>query len=207
MAQINQEIGPQAFEIVLIRIGEILANELANQFQLFETPELENLEVWVNRYVPFDKSEMPAVNISVDNGQYSGQTAKGTDDGLYTYNIDVFTNAKGRADDYQGDEGGDQLAIAKRNKIMGIIRAILRNPAFNTLGYDAPPGFVMGIPHVNSILFAEPNTEDTARNVMGRVVFEVKLPETTSLLEPDLLYGYETVVKLEFTEKGYKWKN
>ncbi len=203
MAVINAQIPQQNFELVLERIGEILANELANQFTLFPVPMavLEGLVVWKNRYVPFDKSEMPAVNVSLGSGQYDGQTVK-SDDGTYLYNIDVFTYAKGT-----DAKAGDQHSIDRLHRIMGICRAILRNPKFKTLGYETPPGFVMGIPHVNSIQFATPDPDDTARNVMGRLVFSVKLPETTELIEPELLYGYQTVVKLSETDKGYMWQS
>lgn len=201
MAVINALIPQQNFELVLERIGEILTNELSNQYTLFpvETAVLEGLLVWKNRYVPFDKSEMPAVNVSLGSGQYSGQTVK-SDDGLYQYNIDVFTNAKGT-----DDKAGDQHSIDKLHRIMGICRAILRNPKFKTLGYETPPGFIMGIPHVDSIQFATPDHEDTARNVMGRLVFSVRMPENTELIEPELLYGYDTIVKLYDTDKGYLW--
>lgn len=199
MAIINTQIPQQNFELVLERIGEILANELANQFVLYPEPMalLENLVVWRNRYVPYDKSEMPSVNVSLGSGQYGGQTVK-SDDGTYLYNIDVFTNAKG--DD---DKAGDQHAIDKLHRIMGICRAILRNPKFKTLGYE--PGLIMGVPHVDSIQFATPDPDDTARNVMGRLIFTVKMPETTELIEANLIYGYDTVVKLTETEKGFKW--
>lgn len=203
MAVINTQIPQQNFELVQERIGEILANEILNQFTLFPTPMalLEGLVVWNNRYVPFDKSELPAINISLGSGQYGGQTVK-SDDGTYQYNIDVFTNAKGTE-----DENGDQLAVAKLHRILGIVRAILRNPKFKTLGYETPPGFIMGIPRVESIQFPTQDPEDTARNVMGRLVFSVKMPETTELIDPDLIYGYETIVKLAETDKGYRWES
>lgn len=195
MALINTIIPQQSFEVVRDRIGEIIGVELANQALLSFNYDLDP-DVWVNRFVPFDKEEIPAVNITINGIGFEDHHVKQSD-GTVQYNIDVYTQAKTNKDD-----AGDQLAMAKLHRLMGVVRAILKNPKFKTLAFA--PGFIMSST-INNMAFAEPNSDDGTSTVMGRLVMSVKMPETTELINPNNIDGWDSQIKLELTDQGYKY--
>lgn len=193
MSLITQAIPPQAFEIVRDRIGAILADEINRQFIITGDAELD-LDVWVERFVPFDKEEIPTVNVSLVSGAFSGHTQKNTD-GLYSYAIDVHAKAKSSEDDR-----GDSLAVIRLHRLMGICRAILENPYYKTLGFTPP--FIMNR-HCESVSIADPGRQDATSAAMGRLIFSVRVIENTELVSPAALYMNNTRVKLHETDKGY----
>ena len=200
MAVIPGEIGRQSYELVGDRIAEILADELPEQFTLSTAAtnikSVLMAEVYTERVVPFDKEEVPCVNVQLASGDYAGQTVKQAD-GTYTYFIDCYASAKNTDNDM-----GDQFAIVKLKKLMGVIRAIIQDARYLTLGYDR--GFVMSR-QITSIAIGNTPQQDAAHIVMGRLTLVVKVPETVDLIEPVLIAGYTTTVKLYDTEKGYLW--
>ena len=68
---INTLIGQQKFELIRDRIAEILSTEIANQATI-EGHDLwtENIFVWLERTAPFDKSELPCINVSMSSGEF-----------------------------------------------------------------------------------------------------------------------------------------
>ena len=200
MAVIPGEIGRQSYELVGDRLAEILADELPEQFALStaatELKSVLQAQVFTERIVPFDKTEVPCVNVQLASGDYSGQTVKQAD-GAYTFFIDCYASAK-NTDDVKGD----QYALVKLKKLMGVIRAILQDTRYLTLGYSR--GFVMSR-QVTGIAISNNAQQDAAHIVMGRITMTVKVPETVELIEPELIAGYETTVKLYETEEGYLW--
>lgn len=200
MAVIQGEIGRQSYELVGDRIAEILADELPEQFALSTAaPELKSVlaaQVFTERVVPFDKTEVPCVNVQLASGDYSGQTVKQSD-GTYTFFIDCYASAKNTE-----DAKGDQYALIKLKKLMGVIRAILQDTRYKTLGFTAP--FVMSR-QVTGIAISNNAQQDATHTVMGRITLVVKVPETVELIEPELIAGYQTTVKLFETELGYLW--
>lgn len=196
MPQINSVIPSQNFEAVRNRIGEILADELANQYTLAGDDDL-NVDVYIERSVPLAWNKMPAVNILLSRGPQDNQH-QGAADGTYVFNIDCYASAKST-----DDENGDALAATKVQKLVGVCRYILEHTAYRTLGFA--PGFI-GNKKVEEIQFQDPeNTQDATSTAKGRIVFSVRVQETTTLLDADLIAGYDTVVKLGETEEGYRW--
>jgi hypothetical protein len=193
MSLINGIIPPQNFELVRDRIAEILTTEVANQFILTSNPDFD-LDIWIERSIPFDKEELPTINGNLATGSFSGHTQK-TTDGTYTYFIDCFTKAVSTDDDK-----GDQLASIKLQRLLGICRAILEDPKYKTLGFSPPSIFNR---HCESLSIAEPGKQDAASSVMGRLSFIVKVPETVELITPILLGRNDTRVKLFETDRGY----
>lgn len=194
MILITGLIAPQAFEVVRDQVGAILAEEMHNQSVLDgNNPEIDPV-IWVERFIPFDRSELPAVNVTLAKGQIDGTTVAQSD-GMYTYNIDVYSKAKETA-----GEKADKTAMLRLQRILGLCRAILMDAQYKTLGF-APP-FVM-MRQVNSLSIAEPDQRDAASSVMGRVTLQVKVPEITALLVPQNLAQSNTQVKLEETDKGF----
>lgn len=197
MSVIPGLISPQSFEIVRDRIGSILADELANQSALDGNNPDINARVWVERVVPFDHTDMPACNVIFSRGGLEGHTAVQTD-GIYTYFIDFYAKAKSGA-----VTQGDSLAIFRLHRLIGLGRAILENPRYKTLGFVPP--FVMHR-RAAEIVISDPGQQDAISTVMGRLVFNVKCPETTELIAPAIIAGYDTQVKLFQTEKGYVYQ-
>jgi hypothetical protein len=193
MSVINGIIPPQKFEVIRDKICAILTDEIANQFVLTSDATLD-LDVWRERFIPFDESELPAVNVSVATGNFSGHTQVSTD-GTYTYFIDVHTKAA-----TTGDDPGDSLAMLKLQKILGICRAILEDPKYKTLGLTAP---IIFFRKCETLSISDPGKQDAASAVMGRIGFSVKTTETVELITPTQLGRSDTTVKLYLTDKGY----
>lgn len=194
MSNIAGLIQPQAFELIRDRIGEILADELPAQYALSDDETWLNAQVWVDRYIPFDKSELPAVNVSLVRGEYDGQTAIQSD-GTYLYNIDAYVGAK-----TEGNSRGDALAMSRLQRLLGVCRAILESSHYITLGFDRP--FVMNR-KVLSIGIADPDKSHADSSVMGRLQLQVKVPENVETITPNVQGAHYTTVKLSATDKGY----
>lgn len=196
MSKINGIIPERSFETVRNRIGEILADEISNQFNVLTQDLNLNAKVWVERFIPFGHAEIPAVNVCLNRGMYSGQTAVQAD-GTYNFHIDLYVKAKTDATD-----DGDKKAIFRLHRLGGVIQAILENPVYQTLGFQAP--FVMSR-HVKEFLIADPSgtIKEATSAVMGRLNFSVLVPESYQLKVPNLIAGYDTTVKLYETEEGY----
>lgn len=195
MAKITGIIGEHSFELIRDRIGEILADEIANQFTLRPSETEIDATVFVDRFTPFDKSELPAVNVLLASGDYSVVTPK-CDTGDYEYYIDVYTSGK-ETDLVRGDTQSSR----NLHKLLGICRAILRSPYYSTLGFITPQ---IGHLSIASIQVMEPkNNQDATNTIWGRLVFKVKAPEFVELQTALDIDNWKTTVKLNNTEKGY----
>jgi hypothetical protein len=193
MSVIDGIIPPQKFEVIRDKICEILADEIANQFILTSDSTLD-LDVWKERFIPLDESELPAINVSLATGNFAGHS-QGTTEGTYSYFIDVHTKAATTSDDQ-----GDSLAMLKLQKILGICRAILEDPKYKTLGLTAP---IIFFRKCETLSISDPGKQDAASAVMGRIGFSVKTTETVELITPSLIGRNETTVKLYLTDRGY----
>lgn len=202
MSIINVPIGPQSFEIIRDRIGRILAQELQTQFQLNYDLNLR-ANVWIERFLPFDQAkELPSVNVQLAEGNYGGQTQIQSD-GTYRYFVDCYVSAKSS----NANGAGDQFAMSKLQRLMGVVRAIMEYSNYKTLGFNTPPGFVMNR-HWEGLQIANPDQKrvDAESSVMGRLVLSVKVPENNDLgsLAKTLNILY-TQWKLGETDRGYLW--
>lgn len=201
MAVITGEIATQSFELVRDRIAEILADELPEQFVLSTaSSDLKSVlqaEVYTERVVPFDKTDLPCINVMLSSGDYNNQDVQKVD-GAYTFFIDCYTSAKNKA-----DERADKLANIKLQKLMGVCRAILMDAQYKTLGFAAP--FIMNR-KVTALAIGNISQQDSANVMMGRLNVSVRVIESVNLKEVDLIAGFETTVKLYETEKGFLWE-
>jgi hypothetical protein len=193
MPQIPAAIPTQAFELIRNRIAEILVDELPEQATLSGDTQI-NATVYVERFVPFDHTELPALNVSLGRDVYSEQTQRSTD-GEHTYNIDVHCSAKSTP-----SVRGDSLAVFRLQKLLGVCRGVLEDSRYKTLGF-APP-FIESR-KVTAIDYAQPTEGDSTSSVMGRITFVVRAPDRNGVVTPELIAGYDTQVKLGLTEKGY----
>jgi hypothetical protein len=195
MSKIQGIIPAQQFEVVRDRIGEIIADELANQVDLTNNSEID-AEVFIERVIPFDKTDFPAINVALAKGDNAGKTYISSDWG-HIYYIDVYCSGKANNSDQ-----GDKRAILKLQKLIGIIRFIFESPYYKTLGFTAPSIQRVG---VKSFFLAQPDKDDAGNTVMGRVELNVEVPEGSETISGVVAAGYETKVKLAETDKGYKY--
>lgn len=196
-SKITYPITAQGFELVRDRIGEILIEELANQFVLNPDPDI-NCGVSIERSTPYNKTELPAVNISLFNGTYGKKEQRGVE-GVYQYNLDVFHASKAK-----GAVGGDTLSAKKLQKLMGLVRFILENPIYKTIGFA--PGFIGRVWFTEMGISDVKEKDDGVNTIMGRLILNVLLLEENVLLTPALIQGFETHVKINQTDNGYYYK-
>lgn len=198
MAKLNYIIDSQAYEKIRDRIGEILADEISNQATLDTVAGADiNAKVWAERTQAFSHTETPAVNILLARGDYSNSDAT-MDDGTYLFQIDAYTSSK--ADTVKG-KNGDLIAAQKLQRLMGIIRTILTDSAYRTLGFSAP--FIEGC-GITGISFLDPQiVTDTISVHTGRIIFSVRVPELGLGKEPTIIDSYKTSIKLSTTDEGY----
>lgn len=197
MPKINTLIPPQRYELVRDRIGEILAEELLAQFGLHHNLAITP-KVWIERFVPFNHTEVPAVAVYVADGAYSGKDQISVT-GHYNYYVDCLTAAASTTGDH-----GDKLARINLQRILGMCRAILENPVYRTLDFPAP---MVGGLAITAIQVSDPNERQEATNqAYGRLTLAVAVEELVSIEETGIpLAGSATTVTLHDTDKGYVW--
>lgn len=196
MSIITESIGPGGYELVRDRIAAILYDELSNQVAINYEEWMEVQRVYLSRYINFNESELPAINVGVgrvDLDNHDVLQADGT--GLYW--IDIHMGAKSS----QGVDGG-ALAMARMHSLVNVCRGIIEHSEYKTLGFVPP--FIM-YRRVMQLLFNPPETKDNHSVCVGRIILHVKAPETNGIYTPGIIQGYETVVKMHESEKGYMY--
>lgn len=191
MAKITHLIGRTRGEILLDKICQILTEEIASQSTLAVDPSVD-ARVWMSRYTPFDKTEMPAINVTLASADFTSKTTK-SQDVTYTYSIDVYVRGE-----------SNKSSILLKNRIAGLVRGILDNPIYKTL--DLPPA-VLRTTAIKRITHTDPldDSAPTDYITMCRLDFEVQTWEDTQGIDALILACTSTVVKLYDTEQGYYW--
>ena len=195
---INGVIPRQNYELVLDRIGSILKEELDNQ------SEFGKVSIFKERHVPFNSSQLPALNVMMETADYAGQDVISTQ-GTYVYIIEGQYAAPDRVEegsDKLHDYRGDTRSMVLLQRLMGVVRAILENPIYYTLGFIAPS---IGNRHVARMYFMKQINQDTSNVMLGRVIFSVRVHETSNLIDAPLIKENTTRVKLDLTDQGYQW--
>jgi hypothetical protein len=195
-------IPPRGYERIRDRICQILTAEFANQYQLTvdvgeADADIENVQVFMERFVPFDHSELPAVNVGIERGDYTA-FHQGQHDGTYRFFIEC--NTKAPTDD---QDGGDTVAKILVQKIMGLAQAIITDPIYKTLSF--PLGELVGHLHVEMFVFGVPTQQDGENCTMSRMSLVVKAVETNRLKDGVALTEAFTSVKLNEGAKGFYW--
>jgi hypothetical protein len=197
MAKLLGAVPRQNFELIRDKVAQILIEEFQAQLIYSGDYDLDLNGVFIERLVPFSHTELPALNIGLERGDeessHQGQSE-------WTYRYFIETNTKGKTDD---DNRGDTLAKMMSQKIMGVARAILENPAYVTLGF--PRGQLIRHRHIESFVFAESTRQDAENTNMARMILVVKTVEKTELKDTVPLLESNTTVKLFETSKGFYW--
>jgi hypothetical protein len=200
-ALIDTLIPQQNFELILNRIGEILTVEKERQI-LLGNYDLDDVQIYKERSVPFMQSELACVNVSLFSGEFQEETQMQTQ-GFYRYIIEVLTNAKSEDVSDDNDGRGDRISAIRMMRILGIIRAILMDARYMTLGFARPS---VGHRKIERMFFMGPPHQDANTSRQGRIELLVKIPETpASFVTPVDLAEHFTRVTLNDTEKGYIW--
>jgi hypothetical protein len=195
MPKINIQIPPQAYELILPRIADILIDEFEYQVLSHYNADIDS-NFFIERDTPIHADEFPAINISLARGNYDNKNAPSAD-GTYLYHIDVHTRSKDSA-----DADGDKLGNIQLQKILGLCRYILENQAYKTLGFAAP--FIGRVRCVNFDI-AAPGNQDANNTAMGRLVIEVVANEVSKMGDVRLMAGYDTQVKMGASGSGYAY--
>lgn len=195
-SKITGVIPAQNFEIIRNRICSILLLELETQFLRTYDTDLNIEKIYMERMVPFDHTELPALNVGIERGDY-GSYHQGQADAIYRYFIE--SNTKANTNEYVR---GDEKAKARVQKLLGKCRYILEDPAYRTLGFD--PG-IISHRHVESFVFAEATRNDLENTTMSRLILVVKTIETNVLKDTVVVGGNDTRVFLNESDKGYYW--
>jgi hypothetical protein len=203
MAFLTEIIPPQGFDIVANRIAEILTVEIANQvtIQSFE----ENVEVYLERIEPFDKSEDIMISVALRQGDFEGQNIRDVQ-GVYRYFVDIFVSGYAE-EDPQGII--TKPSIISKNKLyryMGLVRYILSSGKLNTLGF--PLGLIGG-KYISKMLidtdysnFGNHSNYDGTYIRFARFWYDVRVQENQDLWVGIQLQGNDTQITYENTSKG-----
>lgn len=196
MSRINHVIQPRAFEFIRDRIGAILADELAEQYGTFNVQEA-NATVTVEGDKVIDSTEMATVLVALSQDLLDNEHA-GEARGRNTFNVDCFCRAKST-----DAVDGAVLASYKAQRLVGLCYAILKDAAYDTLGYV--PGFIQNV-SIPKIGVGDPSEKDMMCTVMARMSVQVTANESTELFAPTLIQGYQTTVLVGgSTNAGYQY--
>lgn len=196
---INYFIAKQNYELILERIGAIIILELENQAVNFYNSDADNISVYVENTSAFDKVDAASISISLAPGAWDNRHA-GYVRGTYGYYVDTFTNAKTTK-----DAKGSFSSAVQANRIMGMVRAILEDPIYKTLGYD--PGNVGNVKVTNYEIGEIRKVEQDATNSrINRLFVEIQAAENDQLLTGVALSQALTLIKLELTQHGYQYQ-
>lgn len=197
MAKLNLAIPKQQIEFVRDRVANILYDELSNQYLYTYNKLFEDVNVALEGKNPYiDKTELPIVNVSYVKANYSNKH-QGQADGKYQIIVEPYCSAPSSA-----TESGDVKATFDVQYLLGVCRYILEDPVYKHLGFA--PGFIKRTFVSESVIY-EAKKDDALSTVGARLLFEVEVVETNDLIVPKLADGYDTIVKLGLTDKGYIW--
>jgi hypothetical protein len=176
------------------QIATILKEELMNQAVLdssFTEPQ-----VYLERFVEIDHSYLPAVNVTFDRGDYQNQSVK-HQLGIYTFFIEAYT--KGKTSE---QSEGSELASKHLRNLLGRCHHILMHPLYDHLNFQRPK---ISRKYIKDITVGNPTEHNSEYVSMGKLEFNVEIPELGQLATPAILQENITTVQLYDTDEGYKW--
>jgi hypothetical protein len=189
-----QKVNRRPFELVLDQIIQILSLEIPNQAILSPGEGLE-ASIYKSRFVPFQATELPAINVDLARGDYGLVTAV-DQDGVFSFNIDVYQSSN-----YSSTDRGDTLASQKLQRLVGVVQAVLMAPEYITLGFDKP--FIENRT-VKNIQFASPvDSKDANSVVMARISLDVRVCSNSDTITPNLIKGFDTQALINGTVYGH----
>jgi len=200
MAIINNAIPTANFELIRDRIGYILAEEFGYQYTLTGNDAL-NATIWVERTTPFDKTELPAINIQFIKTDYDTRDQKM----VQTENRFLFSvYAKSPT---VGSVEGSVISLLNVQKMMRMVRAIMQHPAYRTLyGDGTNPLSVRSINFTSQVIPDEKPIMDSTNTRSGFLELVVSSIERVELANGLPCLSVGTLVKVNETELGYRYE-
>ncbi len=195
MTKINIDIPQSNFELVRDKVAEIIKLELDNQAMRQNNSDF-TCEVFIERFSNVNEDEGNVIIVSVDTCELDNQTPV-SQSNEQKINIDVFCAAASSQTSPGYEKSGKLIT-----RLCGMITYILQSTVYDRLG------FANGIVErrsVKNMRFARISDEqDAFYSRMGRVELMVKTNQTYTGIEPITAAGYDTIMKIALTEKGYK---
>lgn len=194
-SKINGIIPTQNYEIIRDVIASILMEEIRNQEELTGTEYVK--AYYAERFAPVDETEFTVLNIQFEGGEYSNKDQVRVD-GNYVYYISVFSSSAASI-----EQDADNAATLKLHRVLGLIRAILSNPVYNSLGLSSK---VIANTTVSALKIAKndgPGNSDSV--IVGYIEFKVRAIENVQLIDPIPYAGGVTIAKLYLTDKGFRY--
>lgn len=151
--------------------------------------------IYVDRFVPVGHGEGNVIAVEVVGGNTNHQTPI-SQSFECIFNIDIYTEARESA------EGkGYYNSAVKLHRLAGLVRHILQSPYYDRLGL---PNGIIERRSVSAVQFAQPNEHHNANFTrMGRVSLTCRFVESQNQITPITLAAYNTIIKLDETEKGF----
>ena len=199
MSVINNKLPVRSYQVIRDRIGAILFTELSNQADLHYNPNLD-AGVWVERSLPFNHTELPAVNISLVKGSFRDKTQVNIV-GDYYFIIDCYTSAPSTP-----DINGDSEAIFRLHDLLGMCQSILEDSRFNTLGFLQPLISHLQFDEVIITDVSDRQKIDLYSVAYGRLIFIVSASDSNTPIDVTLLKDHITTAILSNTDKGYMYE-
>ena len=193
MSRIDYEIPDQRMELIGNKIALILADELNNQFEL-TGDDIYKCDVWSQRLIPFDKTELPAINVVFNRAVNSDNTPE-TSKFEYVFNITVGVNSK-----TSKLMRGDVSTSKKLLKLASVIRFILMNPYYQTLGFDEKFIYTRSI---DSIDITSYDSNDGTYTFAMMLDFRVTVEEFNGSASGEIVEEVSSQLMLNETDKGY----
>lgn len=198
MAILTEQIGPSGFEKTANRIAEILTVEISHQIAIQNFDD--NVEFFLERIEPFDKSEDVMISVALRENDFEGYNARDVQ-GNCMFFIDLFCSGYGK-----GDIAPSTVSKTKMYRYAGLIRYILSSGKLPTLGF--PPGFIGG-KYIKKFMvdtdysnFGNHSNYDGSFIRFCRFVYIVRVQENQLLWEGIPLHGNDTGIIYENSEKG-----
>ena len=170
-AKLNYIIPTQKFELIRDSIGVILATEIANQ-KLLTSNNLFDAVTYLERFVAFDPTELPAINVVYNDTKFTNQDMV-SQTGENTYYIDVVTSAEDSS-----TMRGDKQASINCHKLLGVIRTILSAGEYRFLGLAQG---IVQTKTISSISISQPSSNsDSLHVISGRLEIKIKANESNN---------------------------
>jgi len=189
MSKIDFEITDQNYTIVRDQIIAILTSELIEQYNITSDP-LFQLTIYKERFIPYDKIELPAISVYFSNSEYNDNNPSQSA-GTAVFNIEVTTSAKNTS-----SVKGDTQAVIDCQKLIGVVRYILMNPNYLSLGLTDKK--IIRNRRIDSINFGRNNQQDGIHTAFGIITLSVDMVESNGVLEGVSLEGYTTTLNENF---------
>lgn len=196
-ALLNGIIPKSGFELVRDAIGAILLTELTNQKTLQGTDFPEEINILAESLIPSDSADSVTINVLLDSATYGGMTQKDAM-GRTLYFIDISTSGTEKS-----DTTGSTDSAFRRDRFVSMIGYIFRSAQYRMLGFD--PGLIGGT-YVESFATLDPyKKEDSDFTSFARIQLAVRIYENAQAWVGIEIVGNDSVVKLDLTDKGYKF--